>query len=320
MPSTIVIACAEDRTAPSQLHALDGLDVTLHASHAVDTPAARELLARADAVIVEMHPFNAALIAGMPRCRIIACASTGFDYIDSAAAARQGMWVSNSPDYCTDEVATHTVALLLNQVRRLPQLRALARAGTWNPRPIRPLPQLRGQTLGLIGCGRIGRAVAAKAQALGMRVLGHDPYVAAEQLRALGIEPAERAQLLSASDYVSLHVPLNAETRGLFDAQCCAQMRPGAYLINTSRGPVVDEAALLAAVQAGQIGGAALDVLATEPPPADHPFLHDDRFFITPHSAWCSEASDQAVWERAATNVADVLRGARPYAAVNQPA
>jgi D-3-phosphoglycerate dehydrogenase len=312
----VVIASDPQRARPGLPQALAEFDVAVLHLTELGSQVADALLRQADGLIVEMHPLPADTIDRLEHCRVIACASTGYDYVDIAAAERRGIWVTNAPEYCTDEVATHTIALLLSQARRLPQLRVLAR-GLWQIEPARPIVNLRVQTLGIVGCGRIGRAVAAKALALGMKVLGCDPYVAPATLAALGIVPVELSALLRESDYLSLHVPLTDETRGLFSAAYCAQIKPGAYLINTSRGAVVDERSLLDAVRAGRLAGAALDVLAGEPPPPDHPFLHDERFFITPHAAWCSEQADQGVWEHAALNVACVLRGERPPAAVN---
>ncbi|HLA07915.1 MAG TPA: C-terminal binding protein, partial [Anaerolineales bacterium] len=238
--------------------------------------------------------------------------------MDHPSAAQHGIWVTNCPGYCTDEVATHTLALLLSQARRLPQLRDLTHAGQWDPRPVRPIRHPRTQTLGIIGWGRIGKAVSAKASALGFKVIANDPYVDPKQMLDAGITPTDKETLLRQADYVSLHTPLNDETRGMMDARLISLMRPSAYLINTARGLLVDEDALLGAVQEGRLAGAALDVLAVEPP-SDHPFFHDDRFFITPHTAWCSEEADAAVWEWAAGNVASVLKHERPADAVNQP-
>jgi D-3-phosphoglycerate dehydrogenase len=318
MPYSLVIACIDSRNPPETLAALDGLEVSIHRVIGFAHDAA-ELYRHADAIITELHPFDATRIAALDRCRIIACASTGYDYVDLQAAARRGIWVTNCPGYCTDEVATHTLALILSQARRLPQARSLARAGEWDPRPVRPLPHVRGQTLGLIGFGRIGSAVAAKARALGFRVLACDPYVDESAMRAAGVTPAGRETVLRESDYVSLHTPLTDETRDMIDSAALKLMKPSAYLVNTARGALVVEAALLAAVRENRIAGAAIDVLRVEPPPAEHPFLHDDRIAVTPHSAWCSEESDQAVWEWAAGYVAAVLRGERPAAAVNEP-
>jgi D-3-phosphoglycerate dehydrogenase len=317
MTFNLVIACIDTRNPPETLKALAGLDVRVHRVIGFQ-PEAAELYRTADAIITELHPFNAAVINSLERCQIIACASTGFDYVDLAAAAQRGIWVTNCPGYCTDEVATHTLALILSHARRLPQQRQLVRQGIWDPRPVRPLHHVRVQTLGLIGYGRIGQAVAAKAKALGFRVITCDPYVDESLVRAAGVEPVERETLLRTADFVSLHTPLTDETRHFMNAAAFALMKPSAYLVNTARGALVVEEALLAALQAGQLAGAAIDVLSVEPPSGDHPYLQDDRIFVTPHTAWCSEEADEAVWEWAAGYVIAALHGQRPEAAVNE--
>ncbi|MCI0550067.1 MAG: C-terminal binding protein [Anaerolineae bacterium] len=318
MTWNIVIACIDTRNPPETLNALAGLDIAVH--HVVGFHDEREasLYHEADAIITEMHPVTDDMMATFNRCRIIACASTGYDYVDHVNAAKRGIWVTNCPGYCTDEVATHTIALLLPQARRLPQVRQLVRAIEWDPRPARPIHHPRTQTLGIIGWGRIGRAVSAKAMALGFNVIANDPYIDPKQMLDAGVTPADQETVMRESDYVSLHTPLTGETRHMIDARLLDLMRPSAYLINTARGLLIDEAVLLEAVQNGKIAGAALDVLSSEPPSPDHPFLHNDRFFITPHSAWCSEESDAAVWEWAAGNIAYALRDEKPPHAVNQ--
>ncbi len=317
MTKNIVIACIDTRNPPEHLKALAGLDVKVRRVIGFSQSAEAELYREADAIITEMHPVSAQMMDTFQHCRIIACASTGYDYVDINAAVQRGIWVTNCPGYCTDEVATHTIALLLSQARRLPQARQLARENEWDPRPMRPLGHVKNQTLGLIGWGRIGKAVAAKALALGFRVIANDPYVDQKQMEAAGIRPADKETVMRESDYVSLHTPLTAETRSMIDSALLAQMKPAAYLINTARGLLIDESALLAAVDNDQIAGAALDVLATEPPSSNHPFLRHDRIVVTPHCAWCSEEADEAVWEWAAGYVADVFRGERPAGAVN---
>jgi D-3-phosphoglycerate dehydrogenase len=318
MTWNIVIACIDTRNPPERLNALAGLNVALQRVVGFHNEQEAFLYREADAIITEMHPVTDEMMATFNRCRIIACASTGYDYVDHASAAKRGIWVTNCPGYCTDEVATHTVALLLSQARRLSQLRQLARADAWDPRPVRPISHPRTQTLGIIGWGRIGRAVSVKAMALGFKVIANDPYVDPKQMLDAGVRPAEKETVMQESDYVSLHTPLTEETRYMINARLLALMRPSAYLINTARGLLIDEAALLDTVQSGKIAGAALDVLSSEPPKPDHSFLRDDRFFITPHSAWCSEESDAAVWEWAASDVAHALRNQKPPHAVNQ--
>jgi len=318
MAFNIVIACIDTRDPPEKLNALADLDVTVQRVIGFHGEREAGLYREADAIITEMHPVTENMLTDFQRCRIIACASTGYDYVDHVGAAKRGIWVTNCPGYCTDEVATHTIALLLSQARRLPQLRELVRAHEWDPRLVRPIHHPRTQILGIIGWGRIGKAVSTKAMALGFKVMVNDPYIDPKQMLDAGVTPADKETLLREADYVSLHTPLTEETRFMIDGRLLALMRPSAYLINTARGLLIDEESLLEAVQSGRIAGAALDVLASEPPSPDHLFLRDDRFFITPHSAWCSEQSDAAVWEWAASNVAAVLRNERPAHAVNQ--
>lgn len=318
MTWNVVIACIDTRNPPETLNALAGLDVKVHRVIGFQDDRKESLYNEADAIITEMHPVTDDMMAAFNHCCIIACASTGYDYVDHASAGKRGIWVTNCPGYCTDEVATHTIALLLSQARRLPQVRQLVRANEWDPRPARPIHHPRNQTLGIIGWGRIGRAVSAKAIALGFKVMANDPYVDPKQMLDAGVVPADKVTLMRESDYVSLHTPLNEETHHMIDAHLLSLMRPSAYLINTARGLLIEEEALLEAVKKEGIAGAALDVLSVEPPPTDHPFLHDDRFFITPHSAWCSEESDAAVWEWAASDIAYALRGERPPHVVNQ--
>ena len=319
MTWNIVIACIDTRNPPEILNALAGIDVTVHRVIGFHGEQEFALYREADAIITEMHPVTDGMMADFQRCRIIACASTGYDYVDHVRAAKRGIWVTNCPGYCTDEVATHTIALLLSQARRLTQLRELVRANEWDPRRVRPIHHPRMQTLGIIGWGRIGKAVSAKAMALGFKVIANDPYVDPKQMLDAGVIPADKETVMREADYVSLHTPLTEETRSMINHHLLSLMQPSAYLINTARGLLIDEEALLDVVQSGGIAGAALDVLSTEPPLAEHPFLHDDRFFITPHSAWCSEEADAAAWEWAASDVASVLRDERPPHAVNQP-
>jgi D-3-phosphoglycerate dehydrogenase len=172
-------------------------------------------------------------------------------------------------------------------------------------------------TLGVLGFGRIGSAAAAKGRGLGLRVIAHDPNVDPAVMQAAGVEPVSWERLLQSADYLSLHVPLEAGTRQLINEEALALMQPHAYLINTARGGIIDETALLAALQRGTIAGAALDVLTTEPPPPDHPLLHDPRVTVTPHAAWGSFEASQDVRTKGAEEVVRVLRGEQPRYAAN---
>ena len=220
-------------------------------------------------MLVTVQEITDTMLEAMPACKIIARVGTGLDSIDLAAAARRGILVTNVSDYSVDEVSTHAITLLLACARRLPQYLDLVRDGRWDSTGAGTIRRLRGQTLGLAGFGRIGQATAVEALGLGLRVLVCDPFRPAWGVVAAGAEPADWAALLAESDYLSLHVPLTPQSAHLIDAAALRAMKPSAVLINTARGGLVDQAALAAAVRAGDIAGAALDVLAQEPPPGD---------------------------------------------------
>lgn len=284
----------------------------------LDTPEALEAARQADALMVTIQRVPADLIAGMQRCQIISRAGTGLDAIDIPAATERGIWVASVPDYSIDEVSSHTIALLLAHARGIPQLVESTRSGTWDYRIITPLRRLAGQTLGVVGCGRIGRAVANKARGLGLNIIAYDPYIGAEAIAEAGMQPVTWDTLLQTADYISLHIPLVDATHHIINAAALAQMKPTAFLINAARGALIDEDALLSAARSGQIAGAALDVLSVEPPPADHPLLHEPRVMITPHSAWYSEDANLDVRVRAAEEVVRVLQGEQPRCPANQ--
>src|SRR5579884_4003634 len=221
-------------------------------------------------------------IGGARRLRVIARAGIGVDNIDVDAATHRGILVLNAPESSTTAAAEHTLAMLLALVRHIPQAHAALAAGTW-ARERFVGTELAGKTLGIVGLGKIGSEVARRASAFGMRVLAYDPYVAEERARRLGVELGPWDAVLRHSDVLTLHVPLGPDTRALIGATELAAMKPGALLVNCARGGLVDEAALLDALDRGHVAGAALDVFAQEPPPADHPLLSHPRIVVTPH-------------------------------------
>lgn len=275
------------------------------------------LLSEASALMVTIQDVSAELLERMENCKIVSRVGTGVDSIDIEAATAQGIWVTNVPDYAVDEVATHTVTLLLALARRLPAWMEATRQGLWDGHVGRPIYRLSGQTIGLVGFGRIGKATAKKATGLGLRVLVNDPFVEPAEIVEHGAEPADWQELWRTSDYVSLHAPLNEKTKGMVDRGTLSLMKDGSYLINTARGALVDEGALKEALDQGQIAGAALDVMSDEPPPTDHPFLRDRRVIITPHIGWYSEHAGDEVRVKAARDVVRVLSGMKPSRPVN---
>ncbi|NPA26237.1 MAG: hypothetical protein GXO36_01360 [Chloroflexi bacterium] len=250
------------------------------------------------------------LLAAAPSLRVVGRAGVGVDNIDLDAAKARGVIVVNAPEATTDAVAEHTLALLFAVARHIPRADASMKAGRWEKKAFQGI-ELAGKTLGIIGVGRIGAAVARRARGLGMRVLGYDPYLDQATLAARGVEPvADLATLLARSDVVSVHVPLTPETRGLLDAQALAQLKPGAIVLSTARGGVVDEAALLAALDEGRVLGAGLDVFEHEPPGATRLVTHP-RVVATPHIAAQTREAQARVARDIADEVLAALRGAR---------
>ena len=278
--------------------------------------------ANADAVMIISAYLKAPVIRALVRCRIISRLGTGVDKIDIEQATRQGIIVTNLPDFCTDEVADHTLALLLATARQLKFFDAQMRLGR-QPREVRDMHRLSSCTLGIIGFGRIGRAVAMRARAFGMTILAFDPGLAAEDAERLGVRAVNRDEVLTASDYLCLFCPLLPSTRRMLTAKQFAEMKPGAVLINTGRGELVDEDDLVEALRSGKIRYAALDVFAginvftPDGFPTEHPFFKLDNVLLTPHVAAYSEESLSEARTRGAQAVADVLSGRWPRHPVN---
>jgi D-3-phosphoglycerate dehydrogenase len=318
MRSVVITDCDHDGIDP-ELRVLGeaGFDVRLERcrTSADVAEAARD----ADGVICQYAPVDAAALESLRRCRVVVRYGVGVDSVDVDAASRRGVWVANVPDYGTEEVADHALALLMASLRAIPRLDRAVRAGEWDVSAVRPLRRLSTLTVGVVGCGRIGEAFARKVLGAGLRVVAYDPAGVRAELREAGAREAGLDELLAVSDAVSLHLPLTDETRHLIGSDALSRMRPGAYLINTSRGGVVDHAALLAALEAGRLAGAALDVLEAEPPAAGDPLTAHPRVLVTPHAAWYSEESYETLKSEAAREVVRVLSGEPPRCPVNHP-
>lgn len=261
-------------------------------------------------------------LESLTRCKVIACSSIGMDKIDAVEVANEkGIVICNVPDVFIDEVANHTLALLLAAVRWIPQANDYVKDGGWGQRgrgrPIGSVHRITGETLGLIGFGNISRAVARRAAGFELKVLAYDPFVSREVFEQHGVRQAQLSQVLQDSDFVSVHVPLLPGTRHLIGAPQLALMKKTAILVNTARGPVVDEQALIAALQSGQIMAAALDVTEKEPVDPDNPLLKMSNVIVTPHMASVSDHAGAERRRRPAFEVAAVLTGHRPRAVWN---
>ena len=261
-------------------------------------------------------PVGARELSPLPGLRIVAATATGYDHLDLAAIASAGAWATHCPGYCDGEVAETAIAFAVDLLRGITLLDRSMRAGRYDHLEA-PGRRIAGSVLGIVGLGRIGRAVAWRAAALGMRVLAADPVV--DAAAAAPAELVELDALLAAADVVTLHAFLTPQTEGLIGAERLALMRPDAYLVNCARSALVDHAALGEALRAGRLGGCALDVLPEEPPAPDEPALQWPRTLINPHSAWYSPQSSGAPYRMAAEAVAAVLDGREPEHAVARP-
>ena len=318
MTAVVVITDCDHGGVDPERAALNGHDVELRV---LDCRTPEEVAARAgdaEVLINQYVPITGAVLDALPRCRLVVRYGVGVDNVDVEEATERGVWVANVPDYGRDEVADHTLALALSLLRGVVVLDRSVRDGAWDLEGARPLRRLSVLTWGVVGCGAIGRGVAGRAAGLGMRVLGHDlPGVPSEP----PIERVSVEELLEGADVVSLHAALTPESHHLIGAAALARMRPAAFLVNTARGGLVDAAALLAALDARELAGAALDVLEGEPPDelgwrlARHP-----RVVATPHAAWYSEEAFHTLKSEVAREALRVLEGGEPRSPVNRPA
>jgi D-3-phosphoglycerate dehydrogenase / 2-oxoglutarate reductase len=262
-------------------------------------------------------PITAGVMAKMPKCKIIARYGIGVDTIDLDAATQAGIIVTNNPSYCIEEVAEHTMALLLAAARKIPFYDRMVRGGRWEVPPGKPLFRIAGRTLGLVGFGNIARQVAVRAMAFGLQILYNDPFVKEGQFNVPG-KAVSLDALLRESDFVSLHPPLTPQTRKMIGDEAFSKMKPTSVLINCARGPVVDTDALLRALDEGRIAGAALDTVDPEPLADPHPLRGRENVVVTPHTAWYSEQAMAGLQAGAPGEVRRVLSGEWPVNVVNR--
>jgi D-3-phosphoglycerate dehydrogenase len=289
--------------------ALARLNPTLRMAKSTSAEDILAVARDADAILVTYAKLTGDLIRQLTRCKAIGRFGLGVDNIDLVAAKEKGIAVNYVPDYCIREVSDHAMAMLLALIRKIPFSNKLVQAGRWEMPAVVPIRRIEGTVLGLLGFGNIPRLVAPKAKAFGMKVIAHDPYAKPELFKTAGVDGVDLDTLLATSDYISVHAPLTPQTRGMMNAAAFAKMKKGAYIVNTARGPLVDEAALIAALDSGQLGGAALDVVAVEPLAKDSPLLGRDNVIVTPHTAFYSIEALDELQSKCASDVARVLSG-----------
>ena len=264
------------------------------------------------ALIVQSAPVTARVLAALPDLRIVSVPGIGVDTIDLDAAREHGVWVAHVPDGNITEVASHAVAMALSLVRHLPLYDAAVRAGQWSYEGTGPLVRPGKLTLGVVGLGKIGRLTASYAKPLFGSIVGFDPHLTAAGWPEGVTRERDLPALMAASDVVTFHLPLTKETRGMVNGNLLAAMKPGSYLVNVSRGAIVEIPDLLAALDSGQLAGAALDVLPQEPPDPDDSVLRHPKVLLSPHAAFYSVDSDAELRRRSVTNVVAFLESGRP--------
>jgi D-3-phosphoglycerate dehydrogenase len=272
-----------------------------------------ENLQDAEAILVTSARITRRVVEAMTRCKLIIRYGVGLDTLDIPAATDHGMVVAHYPDFCQPEVANHATMLLLACAKKLVVLDRTVRDGSWRPGPLSPMHQVHGETLGLVALGNIGQEFAPRAQALGLNVIAFDPFASDEPFERLGIERvATLDELLGRSDFVSLHTPLTPETEHMMSTEQFRAMKSTAFLINTSRGPTVDQEALIAALDAGEIAGAGLDVFEQEPLAGDSPLTEMENVVLTPHSASFSDYAFDTMKQRVGNTVVALMNGRWP--------
>lgn len=296
---------------------LEAVNADLVVAESGDEAELIELAPGVDAIMTCWKNVTSAVLDVASKCVLVSRYGIGLDNIAVDRATELGMLVTNVPEFCLEEVSDHVMGLILAFARGIvAQDRATSR-GVWDQKLVQPIPRLRGQTLGLIGYGNIARALVPKALGFGLKIIAFTPRLAPDALAGIGEATNDLEFLLREADYISIHAPLTDETRGLIDRQALQLMKPTAYLINTSRGPLIDEEALVQALREGWIAGAGLDVLTQEPAPQNHPLLTLENAILTPHMAFYSETAIEELARDAAEHVAQVLRGETPTNIVN---
>ncbi len=313
----VVVTDYEYKSLEPEQEVLNKIGVTLTKAQCRTEDEVIEVARDADAIINQYAPITNRVIENLEKCKVIARYGVGVNTIDVSSATEKGIVVSNVTDYCIDEVSDHAFALLMSAARKVVQLNAGVKSGVWNFNVGVPIFRLRDRVLGLVGFGQIPQTLATKAQAFGLKVIAYDPFVSSEVADNLNVSLVNLDDLCREADFVSVHAPLNEQTQGLINVQQFEAMKKEAFIINTARGPVIHEQALIDALQVGKIAGAALDVVEDEPIGQDNPLLQMDNVILNPHVAWYSEEAQEELKRKTAQNVVDVLNGYFPKYFVN---
>jgi D-3-phosphoglycerate dehydrogenase len=273
----------------------------------------------ADGIMANLAPMPAEVIQQLEKCKVISRYGVGYDNVDVAACTRKGIYLANVPDYCAEEVSDQALALMMACARKVARRDAQVRAGLWNIGKADPIHRIAGKTFTFLGFGTIGRCLFRKIRGFNFsRILVYDPFLDAETIASMGAEKAEWEEAIKAADFISVHMPLNDKTRGIINTATFAMMKSTAIIVNTSRGPVIDEKALIEALRTGRINSAGLDVHAKEPLDKDSPFFSIPNCVLSDHVGWYSEEAMSELKRKVAENVRDVLLSGKPKYPVNR--
>jgi D-3-phosphoglycerate dehydrogenase len=315
----IVMTDDRHKTYDEEKKVLNAIDAEVIIANCVTVQDVTETCKDADGILVNLAPMTAQVIEQLNKCKVISRYGVGYDNVDVNACTKKGIYLTNVPDYCAEEVSDQALALMMACARKVARRDAQVRAGQWNIGKSDPIYRIAGKTITLLGFGTIARCFYRKIKGLGFsRILIYDPYVDAETIRSMGAEKAGWNEALSEGDFISVHMPLNDKTRGAIDASAFGMMKPTAIIINTSRGPVIDEKALILALTSGQINSAGLDVHTREPLEKDSPFMKIQNCVLTDHVGWYSEEAMSELKRKAAENIRDVLLTGKPKYPVNK--
>ena len=298
---------------------LQEVDADLEIYNYDSTEKIKNVAEDADALLTQFFTeIDADIIDSLQECKVIVCAGIGTNHIDVEAASEKGIYVANVPTYCEEEVASHTIALMLAISRKIVQYNEDIKAKNWNIYDHIPLKRYSDSTLGIIGLGKIGKMVAERAKPFGLDILSYDPYTNESKAKKLGVNLVQLDELIKKADFVCINAPLTPETKGILGEEEFKKMKESALLINTSRGGLIKEKDLYKALKSQQISGAALDVLTQEPPSEDNPLLQLKNVIFTPHVGWYSEGSEYELHYKMGKAIVDVLNGGEPDNYVNK--
>jgi D-3-phosphoglycerate dehydrogenase len=314
-PSQVVITDCDHGSIEEEKEEFDRTGAELMLAQVQEEKDLIRACREADGLLNQYALLTRRVLENLPKCKVISRYGVGVDSVDLKAATDLGIIVANVPDYCVDEVANQTLSMILTLIRKTALFDQKVKSGHWDFRLGMPIHRTRGMTLGLIGCGKIGLEVAKRISVFGVRVIAFDPYL---EKAPEGIELKDFDTVLKESNFISIHCPLNDSTRHLIGGSAFRKMERKPIIVNTSRGPIIDEKALVQALKEGLVSGAGLDVLEKEPPDPQHPLLKMDNVILSPHMGFYSEESIRELKQRTARNVSDVLSGKWPSSAVNR--